>query len=178
MLAIRRIAMTLTRSALFAALLATAAFGCRRDDPTATYVPPAAAPATTEPAEVQTETTRIETYQPEATGTGTAAPSGGGALGGAAVQGRTGQMRTRSGTIQTNPNLPNSNTNPADPSPNQNDPADPDDINSNTTTGERGSPADQAPEPGTSDTSTQSTRPVPDSQDQGIGGGDTYDRNR
>ncbi|HEY5925367.1 MAG TPA: hypothetical protein VIV11_26970 [Kofleriaceae bacterium] len=34
------------------------------------------------------------------------------------------------------------------------------------------------PDPGISDTSTQSTRSNPDSQDQSIGGGDTYDRNR
>jgi hypothetical protein len=34
------------------------------------------------------------------------------------------------------------------------------------------------PQSGTSDTSTQGTRPNPETQNQGIGGGDTYDRNR
>jgi hypothetical protein len=194
---IRRIAMSV-RSALFAGAAFAAAVACQQRD--RSFVPPPAQtapitplPETTQPRAEAAQNEPVPIYEPSVDpAPGTAAPYGAGAIGGVAIetqepgpverqevgagpsttrdrQGRAITVRRRT---TTNPSPSATTTTPPAELTTRptDDPTDrtmrPDDA------------LDPNPDPGISDTSTQSTRPNPDSQDQGIGGGDTYDRNR
>lgn len=189
--------MAFPRSALFAALIATTALGCQQADRTMReQAPPPAMPAPTadEPAtEVDSDTTTPEMTTPEMTppattseqtstvGIGTSTSYGAGAVGGPAIahglneRRSQGQAQAREGAPVRRRSTPSTASTPSTTvDPNTLSPTiqpQPD-----TTDDTVVPPAEQ--EPGTSDTSTQGTRTNPDSQEQGIGAGDTYDRNR
>jgi len=186
--------MSFTRSALFACAVVTAGSACKQRtvNPEPDRIESRRIEHEAAPPAAQTTTTP-QTY--EATvppAPGTSAPNGGGALGGAAIatqpapeppvaaapeqpavthdrQGRSITVRRRSSPPSlTTPSTTTPSTMPQDTTTRPTDDTAP--------------PSDDTlspnPEPGTSDTSGQSTRANPDSQNQGIGGGDTYDRNR
>lgn len=153
--------MSFTRATLFSALIAAAALAFPQSAPSA-------------------DPTRAE-YQPTRYGIGTAAPWGAGAVGGAAIAQATGGVakpaeeaaRTTPSTIERQGRstpTPARRRSGITPAPSVDQTNQNHQIEENVPTTE--------PQKGTSDTSTQPSRPNPDSQEQGVGGGDTYDRNR
>jgi len=156
--------MSFTRSALFAALVA-AASGCQREDVAATVT----AAASTDPTTTHVTDETAGTYLPSSTGFGTAAPSGGGALAGVAVTHGTARTDTSgnfadpAGERQTRrtfaPRRSTSTTNA---------------TTGGTSTDEPTTSEPDASEPNVSEPNGTSS----DSTDQGVGDGDTYDRNR
>jgi hypothetical protein len=130
-----------------------------RDTTTAMTMTETAPPATT-------------SEQTGTTGIGTSSSYGAGAVGGPAITRGSSepQGQAREGTTMRRRGTTPSTTTDTTVDPNTLSPT----IEPETDTVVP--PAEQ--EPGTSDTSTQGTRPNPDSQEQGIGAGDTYDRNR
>ena len=182
------------RSALFAGVAFAAAVACQQRDrsgvpPPAQTAPTTPLPETSQPPAEAAQNEPAPIYEPTVDpAPGTAAPYGAGAIGGVAIETQkpverqevgAGPSTTRDRQGRAITVRRRTTTNPSPSATTTTPPAElttrPTDDPTDRT---RDDALDPNPDPGISDTSTQSTRPNPDSQDQGIGGGDTYDRNR